>query len=67
MKTRAFAAACALTFAPCAIQADSPPKQAQIDFAIGVKDTLRDRLMALLLNEFENTSPEKYLISEASS
>jgi hypothetical protein len=25
-----------------------------------VKDTLRDRLMALLLNEFENTTPENF-------
>jgi hypothetical protein len=60
MNSRVFVAACALTLAPCIIQADPPPKQAQIDFAMEVKDTLRDRLMALLLNEFENTTPENF-------
>ena len=60
MKSRTFVAACALTFAPCIIQADPPPKQAEIDFAMEVKNTLRDRLMALLLNEFENTTPENF-------
>jgi hypothetical protein len=60
MRSRAFVAACALTFVPCLIQADPPPKQAQIDFAMEVKNTLRDRLMALLLNEFENTTAENF-------
>jgi len=60
MKSMAFVTACALTLTPCAIQAESPPKQAEIDFAMEVKNTLRDRLMALLLNEFENTSHENF-------
>jgi hypothetical protein len=60
MKSRAFVTACALMFAPCTSQADPPPTQSQIDFAMEVKNTLRDRLMALLLNEFENTTAENF-------
>jgi hypothetical protein len=60
MKSRAFVTACALAFTPCTIHADPPPNDAQIDFAMEVKNTLRDRLMALLLNEFENTTPENF-------
>jgi hypothetical protein len=60
MKSMAFVTACALTLAPFNIQADLPAKQAQIDFAMEVKNTLRDRLMALLLNEFENTTSENF-------
>lgn len=59
MRSRTFVTACILMFPPI-IQADEPPKQAEIDFATEVKNTLRDRLFALLLNEFASTTAENF-------
>jgi hypothetical protein len=46
MKSMAFVSARAPAFAFCAIQADPPPKQAGIDFAMEVKNTLRSIVAA---------------------
>src|SRR4029450_7794135 len=58
------AVACLLGFSN-SVLSDEPPTPEQEAFAIKVTDTLTERLFALLLNEFANTTPQNFKIGTA--
>lgn len=50
-----------LTLSISTVYAASRPSNEEVDFTNKVADTLTERLFALLLNEFANTTPENYV------
>ncbi|MDX1409151.1 MAG: DUF3365 domain-containing protein [Saprospiraceae bacterium] len=64
MKEKTFIFACLLMLSPYVVQADNPPTAEEKAFAVNVADTLQERIFALLLNEFANTSAENFAAGE---
>ena len=60
MKVKVAAIVCALALAPFAGEAAEPPTADEKAFARQVADTLQERIFALLMNEFANTTADNF-------